>query len=70
MPQCCVPFCGHTTKRPYGEWICVKHWTLVDRALKREKREADKRFKACDLEREAYDAVWQRCKVQAIERAL
>ena len=34
------------------------------------KTAADKRFRACDLERRVYDRVWNRCKRQAIERSL
>lgn len=71
MTTCCVPFCRCTTKRVFYEWICGSHWKLVDRSLRREKREAETRWK--DEGNEfwpTYDAVWQRCKTQAIERAL
>jgi hypothetical protein len=70
MTDCCVPFCRRWTKRKFGEFLCQTHWKLVDKPLRREKLEADKRYRACEIDREAYDAVWGRCKAQAIERAL
>lgn len=70
MTQCCVPFCRRWTKRTFGEYLCAAHWKLVDKPLKREKLEADKRYRAYDIDWRQYDVVWQRCKTQAIERAL
>ena len=66
---CCVPFCGRTIRRgpkaPYAEWICAKHWALVDRALRR-RRFAARRRGRLHLDR----WFWRECKRQAIERTL
>jgi hypothetical protein len=64
--RCCVPFCRHTTKRVFAEWICGEHWRHVDPSVKRMKRTAERRFRGTAT----YDTVWERCKAQAIERAV
>jgi len=72
MTRCCVPFCRRTTRREFDEWVCGRHWRLVDervRALRgRVKRKANRigwtpALIALDMR------LWTRAKAQAIERA-
>lgn len=64
---CVVPFCGRTHKpaSPGFEWICSRHWPLVDRSLKHLRRRAKRarRWRLAAL-------LWRKAKRQAIERAL
>ena len=55
--------------KPFGEYLCAADWKLVDKPLKREKLEADKRYRAYDIDWRQYDGL-AGCKTQAIERAL
>ena len=79
---CSVPFCRRTTPSSYREWLCAKHWPLVSPALKARKRKAEgllRRVRALDpdirrdlelkFSHHAWTA-WERCKAQAIERAM
>lgn len=71
---CCVPFCRRTTRndKGYSEWICGKHWPLVPRHLKRRKRQAERIAKRGDRPAawRLAGLIWQRCKREAIERAM
>ncbi len=73
--RCIVPFCRRTTKPLYREWICGKHWPLVDRALKRRLARLKRLLRRCRTDRQwrhvrnHLDIVWECCKAQAIERA-
>lgn len=69
---CLVPYCRRTCKPgDFREWICGKHWPLVDKHLKRRRARLRRMWKRRQDPRiEALDArVWERCKAQAIERA-
>ena len=68
---CLVPFCRRTTRRePHQvdspdaiwEWLCCKHWRLVDKPVRVEHRR---------LQRRGQDGrgVWLLCREQAITRA-
>jgi hypothetical protein len=106
---CCVPFCRRTTRndRGWAEWLCPRHWRLVDKELRSLKARAGAAFRKAEAEieainREGYEfalvhqggvaqeiidrigaamdrrrrklrqacRLWDRCKRQAIERAL
>ena len=43
---CCVPFCRRRTGRTKEEWICGKHWALVDSLLRRYWRRQMKKLHA------------------------
>ena len=64
---CCVPFCRRTTKdnRGFNEWLCSKHYGLVDQKLKALRRRALRRGRY-----ELDELIWRRLKRQAIERAV
>jgi hypothetical protein len=73
MTQCCVPFCRHTTRRPFNEWVCGPHWRLVDKRVRslcgRVKRKANRigwtpALIALDIR------LGAQAKRQAIERGL
>lgn len=74
---CIVPYCRRTRKpasRPV-EWICGKHWPMVDRVLKCRLARLKRLLRRCRTDRQwqtvrnHLDNVWERCKRQAIERA-
>jgi hypothetical protein len=77
---CLVPFCRRTRKREqFREWLCGKHWALVDRQLRRRFARSRRLWnKAVRLNRaEAMRAIdrmarrlWDEIKAQAIERAM
>jgi hypothetical protein len=77
---CLVPWCRRTRKREhFREWICGKHWTLVDRDLRRRFSRSRRLWqKATRLNRdEAMRAIdlsarrqWDWIKDQAITRAM
>jgi hypothetical protein len=75
--SCCAPFCKRTigkNKLAYGfsEWLCQKHYGLVDIKLKRRRAALRRRnIKRIDAERyvKTDDRMWARIKKQAIERA-
>jgi hypothetical protein len=106
---CCVPFCRRTigAEGTFSEWICGRHWRLVDKDLRRLKSRAGAAVRKAEAEieainREGYEfalahdggvaekivaglgvamdrrrrklrqayRLWERCKRQAIERAL
>ena len=74
--RCIVPFCRRTAPRAGrfagdDEFICGKHWLLVDRRLKRLYRRVRARARCLNDFRSmrATARVWWRCKRQAIERA-
>jgi exonuclease I len=68
---CLVPFCGRTTKEPYSEWICGKHWKLVPARMKsllrrlraRLRRRSDPKLTTME------NRTWQRCKRAVLERS-
>jgi len=78
--RCLVPFCRRTRAREgYSEWICAKHWPLVDRDLKRRytrikrlTRKAQRlgRQVALQAGNRVGWRIWEQCKAQAIERAM
>jgi hypothetical protein len=69
--QCLVPFCRHTTKRQFNEWICGAHWKLIDRRIRFVSRRSLKRLQAGDESvRWIAERSWERCKREAIERGL
>ncbi len=63
---CCVPFCRRTTPSGrWAEWLCPRHWRLVDADIKALRRHARRKGRA------RLDAMlWRRAKRQAVERAL
>ena len=63
---CVVPFCScGSTSHPEGwEIICPKHYRLVDRRLKRLRRQAKRAGRM-----RVYHWLWGRIVAQAIERA-
>jgi hypothetical protein len=76
--SCCVPFCRRTHANPIGwvEWICQKHWVLVDKTVKRRRSLIHRRLKKThDIDRcgRLYAAdlkLWEKAMKQAIERAM
>jgi hypothetical protein len=52
---CCVPFCRRTRRNDgrFSEWICGAHWRLVDKKLKRLKKQSSDAFRRADDECEA-----------------
>jgi hypothetical protein len=75
---CVVPFCGRTRAGAGFEWICMIHWPMVDRALRRRLGRCRRLIKKAHLlGREgvvaalnaSFDRTWASCKSQAIERA-
>lgn len=73
--RCAVPFCRRTAKPLSSEWICWKHWSAVDRTLKRRLVRLRRLARRCRSDRQYqtvrnhFDSLWERCKRQAIERA-
>ncbi len=69
--SCLVPFCGCTTKTPYVEWICAKHWKLVPVRLKslRRRVKARLRKKATQKLFAMERRTWERCKGIVLERS-
>lgn len=73
---CVVPFCRRTRK-PNGarEWICGRHWPLVDIRAKRKLARLRRLLRRCRSQRQwqiaanLFDVQWELCKRQAIERA-
>lgn len=67
---CSVPGCDRTTAKPFGEWICGKHWSLLTkderRVWHRHKRQ-ERRFGA-PLRQAAYDRIWKALKRRADPR--
>ena len=63
---CLVPFCRRTcaAELGYREWICGKHWQLVDPKLRRLKALAERRRRWAAAER-----IWVWCRDQAVARA-
>lgn len=74
---CCVPFCKRTVAKAklgygYSEWVCEKHYRLVDRKVKTQRAALRRRnLKRQEWERyvKTDDRMWVRIKKQAIERA-
>jgi hypothetical protein len=72
---CCVPFCKRTAPKarwPHAfEWICSKHWRLVDldaRRLNSAYLRRERKGKPVNSPTPYWH--WQRCKRQAIEAAM
>lgn len=74
---CCVPHCQRSTRAEHSEWLCSVHWPMTGRALRRRyfrlrrfyrdvRRPLKERQRAFRLGR----AIWDRLKIQAIERAV
>jgi hypothetical protein len=67
---CCVPFCRRTTGRTeFVEWICGKHWPLIDHRYRRVYGRAARRWRRYRVGGERAARLWRRIKRQAIERA-
>ncbi|WP_119304981.1 hypothetical protein [Dongia deserti] len=75
---CVVPFCGRTRAGSGFEWICMIHWPMVDRALRRRlarcRRLIKKAYRlgragVAEALARSFDQTWETCKAQAIERA-
>jgi hypothetical protein len=64
---CCVPFCRRTTRndRGWAEWLCPRHWRLVDAEIKALRRRVRRKGR-----HRLDDMLWRRAKRQAIDRAL
>lgn len=66
---CLVPGCRCGSRRfppaPGREYICAKHWRLVDKSLKLTRSRGRRRGKGERFDR----LVWMRMRRQAIERA-
>lgn len=43
--HCCILGCRRSTKHEYIAWICVKHWKLVPKKMKRVFSRAKKRYR-------------------------
>ncbi len=78
---CCVPFCRRTIAAGrFREWLCPKHWRLVSPTRKARKRRTERllakaraRADRARIElRWCHHAstAWERCKAEAIERAM
>lgn len=74
--HCIVPFCGcGATRFPPGmEFICQKHYALVDRALKARRRRLRRLYRRRGLAdtaraRTSDAVIWRRMVAQAIARA-
>ncbi|RZN30487.1 hypothetical protein [Bradyrhizobium sp. Leo121] len=68
---CCVPYCKRTTDRPFDEWLCGKHWPLVDKKARRvygRRARVWRRYHR-HSDGEAACRLWRWIKRQAIERA-
>jgi len=67
---CCVPWCKRTTPRTeFTEWICGKHWPLIDKRYRRAYGRAARRWRRYRVGGERAARLWRRIKRQAIERA-
>jgi hypothetical protein len=63
---CCVPFCRRTTPAGgWAEWLCPRHWRLVDAEIKALRRRVRRKGR-----HRLDDMLWRRAKRQAIDRAL
>lgn len=73
--MCCVPGCRRTLvdNGKFNEWICQKHWSAVPR---RDRKVYNRRkriiIQGCLSVTfgAASDRLWNRCKREAIERAV
>ena len=69
--MCCVPFCKRTTKRTTGsEWICSKHWRLVDQPHRRVYSRRWRRYRRDGTGVVQVDRLWFWIKRHAIARAM
>jgi hypothetical protein len=52
---CCVPFCRRTigAEKGYSEWICARHWRLVDKDMRRLKSRSGAAIRKAEAEIEA-----------------
>lgn len=68
---CAVPFCrcGSTKFPPGWEFLCAKHWRLVERDLKRLRTLARRRRGDSRRYWRLEGLIWRRMKRQAITRA-
>jgi hypothetical protein len=68
---CLVPFCRCTTKEPFAEWICAKHWKLVPARLKHLRRRIKVRLRRRATEKlfAMQQRTWERCKQIVLERS-
>ena len=72
--SCVVPDCRRTCAAgEFTEWICGRHWSQVDKRLRRAKARIYRRAKLRQW-RDPWSGlasrVWRRCRAQAIERAM
>lgn len=74
---CCVPFCRRTIARDrlpseHAEWICGRHWPAVPKHHKRRLRQIERIAKRTRRLSSIMLAqrIWERCKREAIERAM
>ena len=74
--RCCVPFCQRTTGEPFAEWICAKHWPATSREtraryakLRATLRKGRRRGRDLPHTRRAANALREKLKIEAIERA-
>lgn len=69
---CAVPFCRRTVAVEPGwrEWLCSRHWRLVDRRLRR-MLIAAQRLRRRGRPRASVELwLWRECKRQACDRGL
>lgn len=71
--RCCVPFCRRTTKPDCDEWICGPHWKAVPKSARRVFFRVKRLLRQSPHDDRAWarhNAIWQRVKRHAIERAM
>lgn len=56
---CCVPFCRRTTGKPFKEWICARHWSVVPRSLRAELTAAKRQAKKITARKPLHREWWK-----------
>lgn len=69
---CAVPHCRRTRKDDgrFNEWICDRHWRIINPVLRRRFRRATRKMIAGRAPIELHHTLWQLCREQAIDRAM
>ncbi len=73
--HCVVPGCRRTRKRvnETDEWICGTHWPAVSKHIKRilfHNRRRVRKYGWSEVRWKIERKLWERCKVDAIEKAV
>jgi len=61
---CCISGCKRSTAKPFGEWICAKHWSLLTKAERRvwyRHKRQERRFGVTPRP-QAYFRIWDALK--------